>query len=168
MACVDPQAGASRRTPRRAELALAASPASVAESRRFLRRTLRDWDADGLEWSATQALSELVTNAVLHAGTDVTVALALGRDGVLRLEVRDGSARIPQQRRYGAQATTGRGIALVDGLSDRWGVEPSGGGKTVWCELTPADDLDEGAEPDLASFLTLDELAALGVDDRPA
>ena len=146
----------------RVELPLPAAAASVAEARRFLRTTLSDWDAEALEWPAMQALSELVTNAVLHAGTAVTVGLEQVGPGNLRLEVRDGSGRIPHQRRYGTQATTGRGIALVDGLSDRWGVDPAGDGKTVWCELSAPD---EAAEPDLSAFLTLDELAALDVED---
>jgi hypothetical protein len=58
--------------------------------------------------------------------------------------VRDGSARIPHQRRYGTQATTGRGMALVDGLSDRWGVDAAGDGKTVWCEVSAPDEAVAG------------------------
>ena len=164
---VDPHAARGARTPGRVELALTATAASVAEARRFLRQTLRAWDVDALEWPATQALSELVTNAVLHAGTRMIVVLELVDDGLLRLEVHDGSVRIPHQRRYGTQATTGRGIALVDGLSDRWGVEPSADGKSVWCELSAAEP---GApeELDLSAFLTLEELSALADEDRPA
>ena len=162
MSRVEPQATGGAHPPVRAELPLPAAPASVAEARRFLRTTLSDWDAEALEWRATQALSELVTNAVLHAGTAVTVRLELVGAGHLRLEVRDGSVRVPQQRRYGTQATTGRGIALVDGLSDRWGVDATGGGKTVWCELSGGE---EGAEPALSAFLTLGELSALDGDD---
>ena len=162
MSRVNPQATGGTRTPARVELPLPATAASVSEARRFLRTTLSDWDAEVLEWSATQALSELVTNAVLHAGTAVTVVLELVGAGQLRLEVRDGSTRIPHQRRYGSQATTGRGIALVDGLADRWGVDPDGNGKTVWCELSAAD---EAVEPDLSAFLTLDELTSLGLDE---
>jgi anti-sigma regulatory factor (Ser/Thr protein kinase) len=165
MSAVDPQAAGGTRTPGRAELPLPAAAASVSEARRFLRRTLREWDVDALEWPATQALSELVTNAVLHAGTRVIVVLELVGDGLLRLEVHDGSVRIPHQRRYGTQATTGRGIALVDGLSDRWGVEPSAHGKSVWCELSEADPVDP-EQLDLSAFLTLDELSAFADEDR--
>lgn len=150
----------------RAELRLDPAAGSVGDARRFLRTTLRGWDADELEWSATQALSELVTNAVLHAGTSVTVSLQLVGDGGLRLEVRDGSRRTPKRRRYGSRATTGRGIALVAGLSRTWGVEPCDDGKTVWCELAATD---EPAEPDLSAFLSLDELLELQLEhNRPA
>jgi anti-sigma regulatory factor (Ser/Thr protein kinase) len=140
-----------------AQVQLPPSADSVRTARRFLRETLASWDAEQLEWSASQALSELVTNAVLHAGTPVTVGLALRADGRLRLEVADGSPRVPQQRRYGQQATTGRGIALVAGLAQTWGVEQRTDGKTVWCELRDAP----AHEPDLSAFLTDEELAAL-------
>ena len=162
MARVNPQATGGTRSPERVELPLPAAAASVAEARRFLRATLGGWDAEALEWPAMQALSELVTNAVLHAGTAVTVVLELVDAGRLRLEVRDGSARIPHQRRYGTQATTGRGIALVAGLSDHWGVDTVGDGKAVWCVVSAPD---EAAEPDLSAFLTLDELSAFGMDE---
>ena len=140
-----------------AQVQLPPSADSVRAARRFLRSTLEAWNAEPLEWAANQALSELVTNAVLHAGTSVTVSLTLLPDGGLRLEVGDGSPRIPRQRRYGQQATTGRGIALVAGLAQAWGVEPQPDGKTVWCEL-PAGP---GEEPDLSAFLTDEELRSL-------
>jgi anti-sigma regulatory factor (Ser/Thr protein kinase) len=149
--------------PRRSQVALAASSTSVGQARRFLREALRSWDAGGFEWAATQALSELVTNAVLHADTPLTVSFALS-DSQLRIEVADGSARLPRQRRYGREATTGRGIALVAGLSRAWGVEATSGGKLVWCELVAAADDD--VEPDLDAFFTVDELAELWQADR--
>jgi anti-sigma regulatory factor (Ser/Thr protein kinase) len=146
-----------------AQVQLPPDAGSVRDARRFLRETLASWDAEPLEWTASQALSELVTNAVLHAGTPVTVSLALLDDGRLRLEVGDGSPRVPHQRRYGQQATTGRGIALVAGLAETWGVEPRTGGKTVWCELLPG-----AVDPDLAAFLTDDELVALATQEQTA
>ena len=147
-----------------AQVQLPPAADSVRTARRFLRETLATWDAEPLEWTASQVLSELVTNAVLHAGTPVTVALALRPDGRLRLEVTDGSPRIPQQRRYGRQATTGRGIALVAGLAADWGVEHRSGGKTVWCEMA-AGPVDE---PDLSAFLTDEELVSLASEEQSA
>lgn len=150
------------KTPHRRELALEPVPDSAREARDFLRRALEDWDAEEHEWNATQALSELVTNAVLHAGTSFVVALELREDRCLRMEVRDGSRMVPRQRRYGVSATTGRGIALVDGLSKEWGVERYKSGKTVWCTFVECTE-DEAAasDPDLSAFLTSDELADL-------
>ena len=104
-------------------------------------------------------LSELATNAVLHAGTDFTVSVDVLEDA-LRVQVRDASRRSPRARRYGLGATTGRGLGLVEALAQDWGVEVDGSGKTVWCvvPLHPGPDGD----PDLSAFLSADDLAELG------
>jgi anti-sigma regulatory factor (Ser/Thr protein kinase) len=120
---------------------------SVPVARRFVAETLRAWGASRFEWAATTLISELATNSVLHARTAFTVVLRLGPD-VLRLEVTDGSARLPQQRHYGIDATTGRGLTLVHDLSGNDGVDVSGQGKTVWCELR-ADGAGRGADDEL-------------------
>lgn len=142
-----------------AEVTLTPTSSSVGAARSFLRRTLTEWDAPELEWHASQVLSELATNAVLHAGTDFTASVDLA-DDVLRLQVRDGSRRAPRPRRYGLGATTGRGLGLVGALAQDWGVEPDGSGKTVWCVLTRQDE--PAGEPDLTAFLSADDLAELG------
>jgi anti-sigma regulatory factor (Ser/Thr protein kinase) len=79
-------------------------------------------------------LSELVTNAVVHAGTDVEVRLT-SNEGVLRVEVSDGNPRLPAARRPSALAGTGRGLHLVQALASSWGVVPVAGGKMVWFEV---------------------------------
>lgn len=132
-----------------AETTLPAGTRSVGAARRFLEASLRKWGADALEWLATTVISELTTNAVLHARTPFTVRIDYA-DGVLRVEVTDGSPRPPVPHHYGVEATTGRGIALVQMLSRAWGFVPDGAGKTVWCELvadpaSPDDLLDSDA-----------------------
>jgi anti-sigma regulatory factor (Ser/Thr protein kinase) len=121
------------------EETFSAEPRNISAARRFVADTLAAWDATAFEWSAVTAVSELTTNAVLHAGTAFTVSLRLD-DDQLRLAVTDRSARLPHPRSYGADATTGRGMALVYALSSAHGVETTAAGKTVWCHvITDAD-----------------------------
>ena len=79
-------------------------------------------------------LSELVTNAVLHAGTEIEVEVQLDGD-ILRVEVRDGDPRLPTVRHYSLLSGTGRGLALVAETARSWDVEPLPTGKRVWFEL---------------------------------
>lgn len=109
-------------------------PASAGQARRFLDTTLRTWKCDALIDIAVLLVSELVSNAILHAGTSVRVVIKLA-DGRMRVEVRDGSARGPATKHYSSMATTGRGLVLVEELADDWGVDASRAGKTVWFEL---------------------------------
>lgn len=86
--------------------------------------------------TATLLVSELVTNAVLHARTPLTLGLSL-RGGPLRLLawVEDSCLLLPQRRSYSPTSGTGRGIALVADLADSWGVDEVRCGKRVWFTL---------------------------------
>ena len=130
-----------------AQLRLAPAPESVGAARRMLRETLAGWGLSVLEFAASQALTEIATNAVIHARTafQVTVEWA---DDVLKVCVEDGSSRLPVQRRYAADATTGRGLSLVDRLCRTWGVRRTDAGKQVWFEVTATDN----TEKSLAEF----------------
>jgi integral membrane sensor domain MASE1 len=77
---------------------------------------------------------ELVTNAVLHAGTRLTLSLELHPDRV-RVSVRDRSSTLPSLRRGQPDSLTGRGLGLVAAVSSGWGVDPSWAGKVVWAEI---------------------------------
>jgi len=125
----------------------AADLQSVGDARRFLREVLAQWETGDYDMSAAQVLTELATNAALHARSDYTVHLRLDPDSLL-VEVTDSSAAWPQQRHYGSDATTGRGIAMVEALSTVWGVQASPTGKTVWCRVAPDDRVGLDAEPD--------------------
>jgi anti-sigma regulatory factor (Ser/Thr protein kinase) len=82
-------------------------------------------------------VSELVTNAVLHAGGTAGVRVLDG-DGRIRVEVDDVRAyEPPRERSTTPDDVTGRGLQIVGQLSERWGVEHHQGRKTVWCEMTP-------------------------------
>ena len=118
------------------------APVSVSHTRRFLRETLDLWGLQTLGDPAAVVLSELATNAVIHAGTDFTVRLSTSGKQKLRLSVTDGSTHMPR-RAKNRHATTGRGLQLIDGLSTEWGAMLHGvEGKTVWALLSSAHVLD--------------------------
>ena len=117
-------------------MVLAAQPASVAVARRFVRRVLGSSPLSALVDDAALVVTELVSNAVLHAGGPITLAASVAADGsALRLEVGDSSPVPPVLRDYGSVASTGRGLTLVARLARGWGVEPVDAGKRVWAEL---------------------------------
>jgi hypothetical protein len=73
---------------------------------------------------------------------------AAGTAGTVRVEVADTSCRPPQQRHAEGEDTGGRGLELVDGLADRWGWQPEGAGKRIWCEVdrgAPVVQMQAGA-----------------------
>lgn len=142
----------------RAGRVLPPTASSVAAARRFVEEVL---SAVGLEepgWTATQLVSELATNAVIHARTEFVVEVTQTDDKV-RVEVHDSSPVVPAQRRYGEESTTGRGLRLVDTMAGEWGVETHARGKTVWFEIdlssrSTALTWDDGEEVDLDDLLS--------------
>jgi PAS domain S-box-containing protein len=130
-------------------------PTSVGAGRRFIRQVLEEHRRDDLREAAELVISEAVTNALVHAGTEVEVAARVGRGGI-RIEVSDGSPHLPATKNYADLAATGRGLQLLEQMVDRWGVEPHEEGKTVWFELgmseepppgRPAMEVDGTASP---------------------
>jgi anti-sigma regulatory factor (Ser/Thr protein kinase) len=80
-------------------------------------------------------VSELATNAVRHGGGGFEVR-AFADETRLRVELADSSPDIPQLQWVPAGATSGRGLGIVESLSDEWGVTAElGGGKSVWFEV---------------------------------
>lgn len=123
----------------RAEVTLPGATSSVPAARRFAESVLSSWGEPDAAWSAAVCVSELAGNCALHARTSFTVTVEL-EDDVVRIEVRDGSPRVPTQRAYDTGATTGRGLRLVGEYATRWGVDTTTTGKTVWLVLDLADD----------------------------
>ena len=121
-----------------ASAALAADPRSAAAARRFVTKVLEGWDHRELLDSVTLLVSEVVTNAVVHAGTELEVSVKLLAEAV-RIEVTDRSETLPEPRQAADGDTSGRGMALVEILADAWGVEPLPVGKTVWFEMPRPD-----------------------------
>jgi hypothetical protein len=134
-------------------------------ARRFVRDTLTTWGVDEHTDTAALLISELVTNAVLHARSGPEIVL-LFEGTVLRVEVHDASPVLPARRHYGLQAGTGRGIVLVEEMATQWGAEPTGSGKVVWFELRPGSGLAEPFALDGETLADLAELAGLGGDAR--
>ena len=150
-----------------AALVLEPETMSVASARRWAQLTVEAWDADGQEWTLAQLLTEVVTNAVLHADTRFRVRLEqdLGTRR-LRCEVTDASAGRPRLRHHGAEATTGRGLQMVADLARGWGVTRLDAGKTVWFEVDPDADLRLVSDGELAeSWLEGAEATASTVPD---
>lgn len=108
--------------------------ASAGVAREVVAWQLREWHVERLCDDAAVVVTELISNAVRHAATDVELTVVPIENGI-RLEVRDGSARELHQRTSAKTDEGGRGLQLVDALADRYGVLPDGEGKRVWVEL---------------------------------
>lgn len=153
---------------RRRTVAAEADPSAPRLAREFASDLLRRWELTDPDGSVMLLVSELVTNAVLHARTPLEVTLSVA-DGCVEVAVRDHDRRppIPRSQRADlvadlqsllskgpvpAQADedsrhpslhvgdagsvlAGRGLILVDALSDEWGVSEASDGKTVWARV---------------------------------
>ena len=106
--------------------------ASVSGARRFVLSVL-DVGPE-LADPIRLAVSELATNAVLHARSPFRVRVAHDAEGI-RVAVFDESPATAAKKNYGPDAVTGRGLTIVEQLTDDWGVTPDDGGKWVWFEL---------------------------------
>lgn len=137
-----------------------ADPASTRSARHLVLEALGDLQLDAASDSAALVVSELTSNALLHARSDFVVRLVVRppEDGrtVVRIEVGDGSSRLPTVHNFTIASTSGRGLHLVESLSAAWGVELAEGlsGKTVWAEL----DLDAEMLPTSLNFDDVDPL----------
>lgn len=120
---------------RQMPLPLAGAAAGLA--RRATRDALAAWQMAHLEEAAVLVVSELVTNAVLHARTGASaMALRLEISGDrLRIEVHDGNPGGPEPRTPAGLDESGFGLMLVDAMTDKWGVLQTATGKAVWAEF---------------------------------
>jgi DNA-binding NarL/FixJ family response regulator len=107
---------------------------SARAARRFVGGVLEGWQCSDLEDSIQLLVSELVTNAVIHAKSDVEVALHLRADRV-RVEVVDAATEYVHRRDAGEEEQSGRGMALTEALASAWGIDTLVAGKSVWFEV---------------------------------
>jgi anti-sigma regulatory factor (Ser/Thr protein kinase) len=113
------------------ELALPPTVESVGAGRRLVSEALSEWDLDGLSYTATLLTSEVLTNSVLHARTPMQLTIERTGPGTVCISVHDGSSHVPRRRRHAREATTGRGLELLDRLAQSWRVQSESGGKTI-------------------------------------
>ena len=140
---------------------------SAGEARHFVRNTLSAWDLLDCEEVTSLAVSELVTNAVLHARSRAELVMAFAGES-LRVEVHDESPVMPSRKRYAIDAGTGRGMLLVEALVGSWGADLTATGKVVWFELRIGDAPPPAAfELDADTLADLDELGFGGEGSDP-
>jgi anti-sigma regulatory factor (Ser/Thr protein kinase) len=105
-------------------------------ARHFVRSTLEGWGHSiAMLADAQLAVTELATNALLHAGSSFEVKLR-ARPGCVRIAVRDSSSTPPELRESEPMAVSGRGMYILAAIALDWGVERHPDGKTVWAELS--------------------------------
>jgi hypothetical protein len=109
------------------------TPDSCRHARALVAQACADWQATSLTPTATVIATELVANVVRHARTTMEFTVAV--PGRLSLAVRDHSDRMPRVAEAGPHDAGGRGLRLVRGLADAWGVLPLARGKVVWATL---------------------------------
>src|SRR4051812_5933149 len=115
-------------------LDLPATTVAVREVRAQLRVLLPDSPYAARLADAETAATELITNAVLHGRSPITVRIEYDFNR-LRIDVTDSSPVSPTFSLLDPTAVTGRGLLLVSAVSDAWGVDPGAGAKTVWAEF---------------------------------
>ncbi|MGX5182839.1 ATP-binding protein [Streptomyces avermitilis] len=120
------------------DLAFTAEPEEVAGLRRVMRLHLRAWGLYELIDEAQLCVSELVSNVITHVGRGTPATLAVSMNGThLRIEVHDPDTRaLPTLVQAEADSEGGRGMALVEAVADRWGVQLQPDRKVTWCELS--------------------------------
>ena len=123
--------------------------ASPRRARVLLRHACLDWELGDAYDDAALVVTELVTNAVRHAGTPCRLTITLDTDG-LRLAVRDGGPLHPALLDAGNPRRCGAGLRVVTTLAQCWGAVAHTDGKTVWARFPPrqpAEGRREGPAP---------------------
>jgi hypothetical protein len=106
-----------------------------ADARRFVVETLTAWEHADLVDDAAVIVTELATNAVIHARTDFTVTISRLPGGAIRVAVRDASRMPPRPRRPRPLENSGRGLGLVEAIAAGWGADLLADGKIVWAQF---------------------------------
>ena len=122
------------RMSREATFDIPPDPTAPAQARRLIDQMMKLWDCDDPDDVAILLTSELVTNVVRHARSNLRLEVSL-RAMTLRIAATDEFQAPPQLRPMNISSEGGRGLALINSLAKRWGVTPNERGKTVWFEV---------------------------------
>lgn len=107
-------------------------------ARRLVVAELRRWGhGDALVNEAALVLSELASNAVIHAGSSFSIVVG-AQESMLRIAVEDACPLATTEPNGGLIARSEHGLAVIDALSARWGIDGTPHGKVVWAELPTA------------------------------
>ncbi|GIF03566.1 ATP-binding SpoIIE family protein phosphatase [Actinoplanes siamensis] len=121
---------------RAATMHVAAEPTGPSRVRQWMSNRLRDWQVpEPVIGAAILCTSELTTNALLHAGTPAQVHIDLNAERLLVSVADTGTRGSVIRARADALASRGRGLGLIEELSDSWGTDPTVRGSTVWFEV---------------------------------
>ena len=121
------------------ELILSADPRSIRTARGFLTSVARRLDLPTDTVAVAElALSEIVTNAVVHGEPPIVVEVRATVDRLL-VSVADAGPALPHADETHLDATGGRGLAIVAAVAGAWGCEPDplGPGKRIWFSVSP-------------------------------
>jgi anti-sigma regulatory factor (Ser/Thr protein kinase) len=110
---------------------------SPRRARSFAQQTLEELGMSQLGDDVALAVSELITNALIHGKSDVILTIIDLGNGV-QVRVTDKAPDHPRLRKVDNHSTGGRGLHIVDCVANDWGVEPAPPGKTVWVDIRGA------------------------------
>jgi len=116
---------------------------SVTLARQVASRALKSWCAEDTRDAAVLLVSELVTNGIVHADSEIAVRIGVAAR-TIRVEITDRSPALPVMRSPERDEVGGRGLGIVARLATRWGVDPRRTGKSVWFELPREPDAAAG------------------------
>ncbi|WP_306206473.1 ATP-binding SpoIIE family protein phosphatase [Actinoplanes sp. RD1] len=121
---------------RSATMQVPAEPTGPSRVRQWMSTRLREWAVpEPVIGAAILCTSELTTNALLHAGTPAQVHIDLSAERLLVSVADTGTRGSVTRARTDALSSRGRGLGLIEELSDTWGTDPSVRGSTVWFEM---------------------------------
>jgi anti-sigma regulatory factor (Ser/Thr protein kinase) len=121
---------------RSATMLVAAEPTGPSRVRQWMTARLREWAVpDPVIGAAILCTSELTTNALLHAGTPAEVRIDLSPERLLVSVADTGTRGAVTRAHTDALSSRGRGLGLIEELSDSWGTDPTVRGSTVWFEM---------------------------------